>query len=361
MDNRQPTVTQLRELAAQAQYATIDASVGSPVDPPPGFIPHVLASSNRERGYPRSDGSEEFRYAVADWLEKSFQVTLSPASVAATVGSKEFIATLPAILAESRPGRRYVLLPAVAYPTYAAGARFAGLETFEVPVEGGEMQIDRIPPEVASSALLLWINSPGNPTGEVVEYPAVADFCRRNGIVLGSDECYSDYFWSRPRASALECGTEGVLSVFSLSKRSNLAGLRIGAYAGDSRLVAGLVAARRELGLIPAGPVQAAAVAALGDEGHVIEQRKRYRERLEALAKVMAGYLADPQPPDGGIYLWARAAGRFEGSGDALALHLARELGIVVAPGSGFGDRRYVRVAATLSTSDIAELAVRLG
>ncbi len=354
------SVPQLRELAAQAQYPVIDASVGSPVDAPPAFIPHVLASSNRERGYPRSDGSEEFRYAVADWIEKSFQVALELDAVAATVGSKEFIATLPAILAAKRPDRRYVLVPRIAYPTYAAGARFAGLETFEIPVENGEVLIDRVPAAISRSALLLWMNSPGNPTGEVGEYPAVVEFCRRNGIVLASDECYSDYFWSRPRTSALECGTEGVLSVFSLSKRSNLAGLRIGAYAGDSGLVAELVEARRELGLIAAGPVQAAAIAALEDEEHVIEQRKRYQRRLETLASVMARYLENPQLPEGGIYLWGSVSPSFGGNGDALALYLAREFGVVVAPGSGFGDGGRVRIAATVSNPNIVELAARL-
>ncbi len=280
--------------------------------------------------------------------------------MAPTAGSKEAIATLPWLLAPTAPQRTIVLVPAVAYPTYADGARAAGLEVVRVPLdEDGVPAFDALSPEVWRRTLLAWTNSPANPTGVVYDVDEVVTLARRYGALLASDEVYSDFVWRGEVASALSHGTDGVVVLVSISKRSNLAGLRVGALIGDPGLVATLVQRRRALGLLAAGPSQAVAAEALMDEEHVEEQRARYGARLRRLASVVGGVLGEAVPlPAAGLYLWVRAP---DGDGASLARLLADRLGLVVAPGAGFGDDRFVRVSATVKDQAIEVLEERGG
>lgn len=359
---RTDLVPMLRELAQASGLSPIDASVGSPVDPPPRFVPGLLASSDAERGYPRSDGDLALRLALAEWYRRRFGVVLGPSEVAASVGSKELVCLLPVLLAKVRPGRDVVVVPEVCFTPYLTGAELAGLEVFPAPLatDGGPY-LEAVPDEVMARALMVFVNSPSNPTGRIYDLVPRVDWAREHGVVLVSDECYSEFGWTTRPHSVLEYGRAEVLSVVSLSKRSNLAGLRIGAYAGDPGLVSELARQRRALGLIPAGPSQAAAAGALADEAHVVTQRQRYLDRLMRLA-VLFEKLSGREVtlPEGGLYLWVEAPEALRRDGDAFARRLATELGLVVAPGSGFGDRAHVRVAATVTTREVAELEERL-
>jgi aspartate/methionine/tyrosine aminotransferase len=359
---RSDLVPMLRELARASGFSPIDASIGSPVDPPPRFVPGLLASSDAERGYPRSDGDLALRLALADWYRRRFGVVLGPSEVAASIGSKELLCLLPTLLARMRPGRDVVVVPEICFTPYLTGAELAGLEVFPAPLAGdGGPQLETVPDAVAQRVLMAFVNSPSNPTGRIYDLAPRAAWAREHGVVLVSDECYSEYGWTTRPHSVLELGRDLVLSVVSLSKRSNLAGLRIGAYAGDPELVDELVRARRSLGLIPAGPSQAAAAGALADEAHVATQRQRYQERLALLAVLMAKLSGrEVAVPEGGLYLWVEAPEALGRDGDSFARRLATELGLVVAPGSGFGDRTHVRVAATVTTREVAELEERL-
>jgi aspartate/methionine/tyrosine aminotransferase len=171
-----------------------------------------------------------------------------------------------------------------------------------------------------------------------------------------SDECYAEFTWDGPARSILQHGTDGVVAVHSLSKRSNLAGVRVGFYAGDGDLVHYLQEVRKHAGLMVPGPAQAAGVAALGDDAHVLEQRDRYRGRLERLAPALSAWAGVDVPlPAGGFYLWFDAR-----DGWAVTERLAREVGVLVSPGDFYGTEgvRYVRVAV-VQPDDRIDLILR--
>ena len=167
-----------------------------------------------------------------------------------------------------------------------------------------------------------------------------------------SDECYVEFTWSGSPRSILQHGVEGVLAVHSLSKRSNLAGLRVGFYAGDPDLAWYLRETRRHQGFLIPGPAQAAGAAALRDQAHVEVQAARYRRRLEVLVEVLGAVGVEAGMPEGGFYLWAEAPG---GDHIALVRQLASELGVLVSPGTVFGPdgAGRVRVAAVVTDDDL--------
>jgi aspartate/methionine/tyrosine aminotransferase len=218
------------------------------------------------------------------------------------------------------------------------GATLAGLRA--VPYAS----IEDVSDDDARRALVLWVNSPGNPTGELADLDAAAEWGRARGVPVFSDECYVEFTWDGPRRTILESGLDGVVAVHSLSKRSNAAGLRVGFYAGDPDLVHYLQEVRKHAGFMVPGPVQAAAVVALDDDAHVDAQRQRYLERLEVFAKILAGIGVDAPLPGGAFYLWVRAP---EGDAWAFAERLAREGGCLVSPGEfyGPGGADHVRIA----------------
>ena len=333
----------------------VDLSVGTPVDPTPEVVRAALAAASDAPGYPRTAGTPELRRAAAGWLRRVHGVTgLADDAVLPTVGSKELVALLPTLLGLG-PGDR-VVVPPVAYPTYEVGARLAGAE----PVRAdGTLEVGPGP------VGLVWVNSPGNPTGRVL--PAahlrkVVDWARERGAVVASDECYLDLGWDAEPVSVLHPSVTGgdhtgVLAVHSLSKRSNLAGYRAGLVAGDPALVADLLETRKHAGLIVPGPVQAAATAAYDDDTHVAVQRERYAGRRAVLRPALEAAGFTVEHSEAGLYLWA-TRGR---DSWAEVEHLAG-LGILVAPGTFYGlaGGRHVRVALTATDERIAAAADRL-
>ena len=209
---------------------------------------------------------------------------------------------------------------------------------------------------------LLWSNSPSNPTGGLGDLGAEAAWARAHGVPLFSDECYAEFTWAGSPHSVLEHGPEGVVAVHSLSKRSNLAGVRVGFYAGDAELVGFLRAVRQHAGLMVPGPVQAAGVAALADDEHVELQRARYRERLGYLAGVLADYGCPVDLPEGGFYLWVPVPqGRWPDAW-AMAEALATDGGLLVSPGDLYGEKgdSHVRVAVVQPMERLALVGERL-
>ncbi|MDH3303420.1 MAG: aminotransferase class I/II-fold pyridoxal phosphate-dependent enzyme, partial [Acidimicrobiia bacterium] len=281
----------LNELKAVGQAfdgGLVDLSIGTPFDPPPPAVVEALATSGSERSYPPSIGTEAFRAAAADWLNRV--VGLGPdravdaADIRATIGSKEFVAGLPHWLRLRNPERDTVLYPAVSYPSYEMGATLAGCRAVAVPVDDHwRLDLSAVEPADAARALCLWVNTPGNPAGGLDDLDAVAAWGRANDVLVASDECYISFTWDGPPRSVVSSGLDGVLAVHSLSKRSNLAGVRVGFYVGDPEIVHYLGEVRKHAGFMTPGPAQAAAVAAFGDEDHVEAQRKRYFERLEVM------------------------------------------------------------------------------
>ncbi len=360
----------LRELADEHDGGVVDFSIGTPVDAPPPAVIETLGGSGAERGYPPSVGSPAFREAAAGWLARRLGAVVDPATeLAACIGTKEMVVSTPGYLRLRSPDRDTVLYPAVSYPSYAMGAELAGCRAVPVGVDDRwRLDLDSVDPADAERALCLWVNSPGNPAGGLDDLAAAAAWGRRNQVPVLSDECYVEFTWdgpvppgrAHPGRSILEHGTEGVLAVHSLSKRSNLAGLRAGFYAGDAELVHWLGEIRKHGGQMVPGPVQAAAVVALGDDEHVDRQRQRYRERLERMAAVLGAAGHDLSLPGGGFYLWVPAA-----DGDAWALTelLASKGGALVAPGEFYGaaGAGHVRIAMVQPLDRIELVARRLG
>jgi succinyldiaminopimelate transaminase len=336
----------------------VDLSIGTPIDSPPPAVVAALAASDSERGYPPSIGSVAFREAAARWVARRFGVDLDAGLVGACIGTKEFVGTLPQWLKLRSPDRDTVLYPAVSYPTYSMGATLAGCRPVAVPMTSdGRLQLDAIEPADAERALVLWVNSPGNPTGGVDDLGAVAGWGRAHGVPVFSDECYVEFTWAGAGRSILEHGVEGVVAVHSLSKRSNLAGVRVGFYAGDPALVRYLHEVRKHVGMMVPGPAQAAGVVALDDDDHVELQRRRYRRRLERTAEILGAWSGRPIAlPAGGFYLWFDA-----GDGWEFTERLAAAGGALVSPGEFYGADGHVRVAVVQPDERIELVAERLG
>lgn len=277
---------------------------------------------------------------------------VAPSAVLPGIGSKELVASLPRMLGLSAGDR--VVIPRIAYPTYAVGAVLAGAE----PVATDE-------PETVEGAALVWLNSPGNPTGSVLAPERMAQivaWARETGAIVVSDECYVELGWDAEPVSVLHpdvCGDDHarVLAVHSLSKRSNLAGYRFGFAAGDPSLVADLLAVRKHSGMMVPSPVQAAAIAAWNDDEHVAVQREVYRRRRDVLrASLMAaGFRIDHS--EAGLYLWAT---RGEPCWETVAWFADR--GILVTPGDFYGPAGalHVRIALTGTDDQIDTVPGRL-
>lgn len=352
-------VVPFRERAAQHPDGLVDLSIGSPVDPTPEVVRRALAEATDAHAYPQTVGTPALREAIVDWYARRRGVPdLTVDNVIPTIGSKEFVALLPTLLGLGAGD--IVVHPRVAYPTYDVGARVAGA----TPLPADD------PADWPEGARLIWINSPGNPDGRtwtVDELRTAVERAREIGAVLASDECYAELGWdgewaTEPVPSILDPRVTGgsranLLSVYSLSKQSNLAGYRAAFVAGCARIVGELLTARKHLGLMPPAPVQHAMAVALGDDEHVRVQKELYRERRDLLRPAIeaAGFRVDGS--EAGLYLWVT-----EGRDAWDSMGRLAELGILAGPGPFYGDSstEHVRLSLTASTERIADAARRL-
>ena len=355
------SVEGLKSIAADAEGGAVDLSVGTPCDPPPPAVVEALATSDAERGYPTSLGSLRFREAAASWMARRFGVEVPVDGIAACVGTKEFVASTAHFLRVGNSKRDCLLFPAVAYPTYQMSATLAQCFQCAVGVdERFRLDVSTIDYDDTEHYLAMWVNTPSNPAGAIDDLRTIAAWGRAHRVPIFSDECYAEFTWDGPPRSILEHGLSGVVAVHSLSKRSNLAGLRVGFYAGDPELVQYLAEVRRHAGMMVPGPVQLAAAVALDDDEHVKVQRERYLERLEYFRGVLAALGVDAPMPGGGFYLWAPAP---DGDAWSLAERLAREGGCVVSPGILYGRAAagHIRVAMVQPMERLRLVARRLG
>jgi succinyldiaminopimelate transaminase len=363
------------ELAPIAEKAhafpggAVDVSVGTPVDPVPAIIQDALVAAANAPGYPLTAGTPQLRSAAAGWLARSLDVHVDPGSVLPVIGTKEFIAWLPTMLGLGPADT--VIYPSLAYPTYDIGARLAGAASAAVDVAARAGQRDAGQPtaldDAAASTRLLWVNSPSNPTGRVLPGRALADavaWTRSRGAVLASDECYIELGWDADPVSVLHesvrgMSLDGVLAVFSLSKRSNLAGYRAGFVTGDPALMKELLLVGRQAGMIVPAPVQAAMIAALSDDTHAAEQKARYAARRAVLAAGLTAAGFRIEHSEAGLYLWATHPGLDCWAACEL---LATECGMLVGPGSMYGPEgnAYIRVALTVTDERVAVAGTRL-
>jgi aspartate/methionine/tyrosine aminotransferase len=274
------------------------------------------------------------------------------------------VASVPHVLRLRQPERDTVLYPAVSYPTYAMGAALAGCRAVPVPPlpgRPGGLDLSTIAESDADRALVLWSNSPSNPTGGLGDLAAEAQWGRERGVPVFSDECYAEFTWNGPPRTVLEHGFDGVVAVHSLSKRSNLAGVRVGFFAGDPELVEFLRSVRRHAGLMVPGPAQAAGAVALSDDDHVEVQRDRYLQRLTFMADVLRRAGCPVALPEGGFYLWVPVPSQWPDAW-SMAEDLARRGGILVSPGDLYGrdGAGFVRVAVVQPMDRLELVADRL-
>lgn len=350
--------------AAEHPDGLVDLSIGSPVDATPAVVADALRAATDAHAYPQTVGTKGLREAISAWYARRRGVPgLALDAVLPTVGSKELVALLPLLLDVGAGDT--VVHPRAAYPTYAVGAQLVGATPFA----------SDDPAEWPEGTRLVWLNSPGNPDGRVLSVPelrAAVSRARELGAVLASDECYAELGWEGDWADATGARTvpsildprvtdgdhRGILSVYSLSKQSNLAGYRAAFVAGDTDLIARLLTARKHLGLMLPAPVQAAMAAALGDDGHVAAQRERYRARRAVLRPALeaAGFRIDHS--EGGLYLWAT-----EGEDAWVTMGRLAERGILAGPGHFYGAHypQHVRFSLTATDERIAAAAERLG
>ena len=344
-----------KERAGAHLDGLVDLSIGTPVDPTPGAAQRALAAASDSPGYPTVWGTAELRTSIIDYLRRRVgSVPLTDDCVLPTIGSKELVASLPAQLGIH--GGQTVLIPRLAYPTYAIGAMLAGADVVADDATSAVGPAD-VP--------LVWVNSPANPTGRVLPVEhlrKVVAWARDRGAVVASDECYFEFGWDAQPVSVLHPDVNGgslesILAVHSLSKRSNAAGYRAAFVVGDPAIVTGLRQVRRHGGLMVPAPVQAAMRAALDDDGHIEQQRQLYLRRRDVLRSAFehAGFRIDHS--EGSLYLWLT---RGEPCMDTVAW--LAEHGIVVAPGDFYGaaGARHVRVALTATDERTKAAADRL-
>jgi succinyldiaminopimelate transaminase len=347
------------ERARRHPGGIIDLSIGSPVDPTPALVRAALTEATDAHSYPQTAGTPALRDAIRSWFERRRGVPgLRGDEVLPTIGSKELVALLPLMLGLGSGD--VVVHPRAAYPTYAVGATIAGAESYA----------SDDPHDWPDSTRLVWLNSPGNPDGAVLDVDGLARAvarARELGAVVASDECYAELGWDGrwateavpsvldPRVSGGD--NTGLLAVYSLSKQSNLAGYRAAFVAGDAPLIGRLLTVRKHAGLMPPAPVQAAMVAALCDDVHVAAQKQLYRARRDLLRPALEDFGLRIDRSEAGLYLWGT-----EGVDAWRTIERLAELGILAGPGSFYGEHfpQHVRVSLTATDERVRAAAERL-
>ncbi|APF41580.1 succinyldiaminopimelate transaminase [Neomicrococcus aestuarii] len=355
------TLAPYRKLAAEHPDGVVDLSIGTPVDPTPAVIQDALRAAADAPGYPGTHGTPALREAIAAWyVRRRRSPDLQAQDIMPTIGSKELVAWLPLFLGLG-PGD-IMVRPLVAYPTYDIGALLVGAESIAAD------SLRDLTDDQRSRVKLVWTNSPGNPTGKVLDAAGlreIVDDARSLGAVVAADECYAELGWGDWEEHVpciLEPAVSGgdltnLLSVYSLSKQSNVAGYRASFVAGAPNLMPTLINSRKHTGMIMPYPVQEALRVAISDDAHVQVQKDLYRARREALKPALEAFGFSVHFSEAGLYLWCTA-----GKDSWESIQDLAELGIIAGPGVFYGDAGagFVRVSLTASDERIASAVSRL-
>ena len=391
----------LRQLFAgvvpNADYRPISLGIGEPKHPTPAFIRDALAGGlDALAAYPATAGDLKLRQSFTDWLQKRYRLSLDPATQVLPVnGSREALFALAQTVVDASR-RPIVVSPNPFYQIYEGAALLAGAETYyvpSVPERNFAVDWDSVPDAVWARTQLVFVCSPGNPTGAVMpleEWQKLFALSDRHGFVIASDECYSEiYFRDVPPLGGLEAAQRlgrhdfrNLIALTSLSKRSNVPGLRSGFVAGDAALIKAFLLYRTYHGSAMGGAVAAASIAAWGDESHVVENRALYRAKFAAVTPLLEPVL-DVRLPDAGFYLWAGVPASWNGDDAGFARALYAQYNVTVLPGSflardaGSGDapvptpsvaappapnpgRGRIRMALVAGTDECVEAARRI-
>lgn len=365
---RQGTYPFVRLAEAKARVAAtgvslIDLGVGEPREETPTFIREALVAAVRDEPvstYPAAVGLPELRAAIAGWVGRRFGAVVDPdTEVVPTLGSKEAIYGLAQVV--GRPGDA-IAVATPGYPVPARSAEVAGLEVAALPSRASDGWLPDLDAAPWERLAVLWVTSPGNPSGAVAPLAwleEAARRCRRHDVVLACDEAYVElWFEGAAPASALQLRDRRLVASFhSLSKRSSMPGYRSGFVAGDAELIAALKRHRPTVGTAPQHFVQRASIAAWDDDAHVVETRARYAAKRDVLLPALRAAGLEPVGGPGSFFLWLRVP---DGDDEAFCARWL-ERGVVLTPGSylGAGGEGHVR-AALVPTLAACERAAEL-
>ena len=383
----------LKELSAgivpASGYAPIGLGIGEPRHATPVLIEQALVKALPGlSSYPATAGEPALREAFALWLQRRYGVRVDPLTQTLPVnGSREALFALAQTLIDPTRAGATVVCPNPFYQIYEGAALLAGAQTAFAnsdPARNFAADWSQIDAATWARTQLLYVCSPGNPTGAVMplsEWRALFELSDRHGFVIASDECYSEiYFGDEPPLGSLQAAQalgrddyRNLVAFTSLSKRSNVPGLRSGFVAGDARLLKAFLLYRTYHGSAMSPLVQRASIAAWGDEAHVQANRELYRAKFAQVTPLLAEVL-DVRLPDAGFYLWAAvpnaasAASRGVGDDIGFALQLLAQYNVAVLPGSLLAREAHghnpgtgrIRMALVAPTGDCVEAARRI-
>ena len=365
-------------------YRPISLGIGEPKHATPQFIQDALAADLAAglSGYPPTAGTPPLREACAGWLQRRYGVAVDAATqVIPVLGSREALFSLAqTVIDPTRPGAT-VVCPNPFYQIYEGAALLAGAQTHYVasdPARNFAPRWDQVPDEVWARTQLVYVCSPGNPTGAVMpleEWKLLFELSDRHGFVIASDECYSEiYFQGEPPLGGLQAATalgrtdfRRLVMLTSLSKRSNVPGMRSGFVAGDAQVIKPFLLYRTYHGSAMSPVVATASIAAWGDETHVEDNRRRYREKFARVTPMLETVM-DVRLPDAAFYLWAGVPAAWKGSDTDFARELLAQYNVAVLPGSYLArdagganpGRGRVRMALVADTDECVEAAERI-
>lgn len=378
----------LRQLFAgvtpNPDFAPISLGIGEPKHPTPHFIKETLSSSLGALAvYPATAGELKLRQSFTGWLKRRYGLELDPATQVLPVnGSREALFALAQTVVDAtRSPAPVVLSPNPFYQIYEGAAFLSGAEPYyvpSVPSRNFAVDWDSVPADVWARTQLVFVCSPGNPTGAVMpldEWQKLFALSDRYGFVIAADECYSEiYFRDEAPLGGLEAAAKlgrndfrNLIALTSLSKRSNVPGLRSGFVAGDASIIKSFLLYRTYHGSAMSGTVAAASIAAWNDEAHVIENRAQYRAKFAAVTPLLEPVL-DVRLPDASFYLWAGIPAAWQGDDEAFARALYAQYNVTVLPGSYLArdvagsnpGRGRIRMALVADTAECTEAAERI-
>jgi len=339
-----------RDITPNAELKPISLGIGEPRHPTPALIQRALTDNLAGLArYPATAGDPLLRQAMCDWVTRRYGVTLDPATQVLPVnGSREALFALAQTVVDPTRPDATVVCPNPFYQIYEGAALLAGARTAFAnsdPARNFAAGWDAVPAETWARTQLLYVCSPGNPTGAVMpigEWEKLFALSDEHGFVIASDECYSEiYFGEVPPLGALEAATQlgrkdlrRLIAFTSLSKRSNVPGMRSGFVAGDAALIKPFLLYRTYHGSAMSPTVQRASIAAWGDEQHVIDNREKYRRKFQQVTPLLAKVI-DVALPDAGFYLWADVSKVAPAGSDVVfARGLLAQYNVAVLPGS---------------------------
>ena len=365
-------------------FKPISLGIGEPKHPTPQFIKDALtAGLGALSAYPATAGDLKLRTAFTDWLESRYGVTLDPATQALPVnGTREALFSLTqAVVDSTRSPAPIVISPNPFYQIYEGSALLAGAETWYAPSDPARnfaVDWNSVPVDIWARTQLVFACSPGNPTGAVMpldEWKKLFALSDRYGFVIASDECYSEiYFRDEPPLGGLEAAAKlgradfkNLIAMTSLSKRSNVPGMRSGFVAGDVDIIKSFLLYRTYHGSAMSGAVGAASIAAWGDETHVVDNRALYRSKFATVTPMLESVL-DVRLPDAAFYLWAGLPADWNGDDEGFARTLYGQYNVTVLPGSYLArdsqginpGRGRIRMALVADTAECVEAAGRI-